>query len=98
MENSTAFDLSNIFIGRQHQLESFRYYFQNWQDMMAKSHSDPGPIITSLSPNNKIQGFVTLLYGRGGFGKSSLLKRYRENAIAATPKMMVSEIVDWEIE
>ena len=64
--------------------------------MLSKSPVDTSPITIAPSPNNKLQGFVALLYGRGGFGKSSLLKRYREHALAATPKIVVSEIVDWE--
>ena len=46
-------------------------------------------------------GFIVLLYGRGGFGKSTLLRRYRdialkENQDAFFSKITVSDVVDWE--
>ena len=48
------------------------------------------------NPNNKIQGLVVLLYGRGGFGKSTLLKRYHEMPFEQDWHPKVSKIVDWE--
>src|SRR5262249_45202540 len=37
-----------------------------------------------------------LLYGRGGFGKSTLLKHYHDLVRMHPQKFLVSEIVDWE--
>jgi hypothetical protein len=53
------------------------------------------------SPNNKIHGLVVLLYGRGGFGKSTLLRRYRdialrENQAPLSSRILVSDVIDWE--
>jgi tetratricopeptide (TPR) repeat protein len=48
------------------------------------------------SPNNPIQGFIVLLYGRGGFGKSTLLKHYHDMAREPSWHLAVSEIIDWE--
>src|SRR6266702_554184 len=53
-------------------------------------------VTTAPNPNNNIQGLVVLLYGRGGFGKSTLLKRYREMALEQDWRLAVSKIVDWE--
>src|SRR6266446_7892914 len=87
-------DLGQIFIGREQQLDMFHMYLDRW-----KTHMPTAPEVlmtTAPSPNNKIQGLVVLLYGRGGFGKSTLLKHYREIALQDSQKCIVSGIVDWE--
>ncbi len=48
------------------------------------------------SPDNKIRSLVVLIYGCGGFGKSTLLKRYHEIAGELGWNLKVSEIVNWE--
>ena len=87
-------DLSQIFIGREQQLDLFHMYLDRW-----KIHMPTAPEVlmtTAPSPNNKIQGLVVLLYGRGGFGKSTLLKHYREIVLADGQQFIAGEIVDWE--
>ena len=88
------FDLGQIFIGREQQLELFHIRLEQWKHEMLTA---PDIQVTAApSPNNKIQGLVVLLYGRGGFGKSTLLKHYREIALQDSQKFIVSGIVDWE--
>ena len=91
-----AFDLSQIFIGRQQQLDLFDIYLHRWKDIIFAAEFDDPPVTSAPSPNNKIQGFVTLLYGRGGFGKSTLLRRYRDMALQDGRNFTVSTPVDWE--
>src|SRR5207245_803860 len=94
---SLGFDLSNIFIGREHQIDLFHLYLDRWPKLMKTDSSNADTQATAVpSPNNKIQGLVVLLYGRGGFGKSTLLNHYY--AIAGEPErhLVVSKIVDWE--
>src|SRR6266487_3611840 len=94
---SLGFDLSSIFIGREQQLDLFHLYLDRWQKLMKSTLSNTDTLMTAApSPNNKIQGLVVLLYGRGGFGKSTLLNRY--DAIAREPErhLIVSKTVDWE--
>jgi tetratricopeptide (TPR) repeat protein len=87
-------DLGQIFIGREHQLELFHIRLEHWRHEMLMA---PDIQVTAApSPNNKIQGLVVLLFGRGGFGKSTLLKHYREIALQDSRKVIVSGIVDWE--
>src|SRR6266702_3187554 len=93
----TNFDLSQIFIGREQQLDLFQLYLDRWKRLMATpAVATSTQVTTAPSPNDKIQGLVVLLYGRGGFGKSTLLKRYREIALEPDRKFTVSRIVDWE--
>jgi len=98
-----AFDLSHIFIGREQQLDLFKIYLDRWQQHMFNADPDDTIVTTAPSPNNKIQGLVVLLYGRGGFGKSTLLRRYRDIVLAENQNLLpgqsavtVSSIVDWE--
>ena len=77
------FDPSDIFIGRDQQLDLFEIFLERWKRLMAAAPPRIGPPLASIpSPHHKIQGLVVLLYGRGGFGKTTLLKRYREMALA----------------
>src|ERR1700719_3965128 len=89
----------NIFIGRLQEINNFHFNLDRWKAFMkSTSASTSASVSAILLPNskNKIQGLVVLLYGRGGFGKSTLLERYRK--IAQLPQMYlkVSEIIDWE--
>jgi len=95
-----TFDLGKIFIGREQQIDFFEIYFNRWRDLVFEAETDD-TLTTPPSPNNKIQGLVVLLYGRGGFGKSTLLKRYRAigqdtSQGTRSDKVITSEIVDWE--
>lgn len=94
---SPDFDLSQIFIGREQQMDLFDWYLNRWKRLMAATPPVPDdPVVIAPNPNNKIQGLVVLLYGRGGFGKSILLKHYRDIALQDSKRFVVSEIVDWE--
>ncbi len=93
---SPDFDLSQIFIGREQQLDLFDLYLNRWKKLMVATSVSGEPLTIAPNPNNKIQGLVVLLYGRGGFGKSTLLKRYHEMALEQDWHSKVSKIVDWE--
>jgi len=95
-QSDEGFDLSQIFIGRQQQLDLFEIYRHRWKQLILSDTSNQSPLATSPSPNNKVQGLVVLLFGRGGFGKSTLLKRYREMALQEGWNLLTSNIVDWE--
>jgi hypothetical protein len=95
-------DPNTIFIGRERQLDDFKLFLARWQERMAQMGPDDMPEPAVPTPNNKIQGLVVMLYGRGGFGKSTLLRRYRTIALDANQhrskggKIHVGGIVDWE--
>src|SRR5712692_3719619 len=90
------FDLSKIFIGRKRQLSQFRSSLDQWKRQMDTTKNIP--LVTSPSPNDKIQGLVVLLYGSGGTGKTTLLKHYHEIATEPSQNFVVSKIIDWEFE
>ncbi len=87
------FDWNQIFIGREQQLEFFRLYLERWQ---RQATAPPTQLSGPPSPNDKIPGLVVLLHGRGGFGKTTLLKRYREIALDYKRDLSISKLVDWE--
>src|SRR5215472_14485299 len=92
-----AYDLGRIFIGRQQQLDLFDYYLTRWQQILFSADPDLDTLVTSApSPHHKLQGLVVLLYGRGGFGKSTLLRHYRDIALQQERHLDVSAIIDWE--
>jgi GTPase SAR1 family protein len=95
-QSDEGFDLSQIFIGRQQQLDIFEIYLHRWKQLILTATSDQSPITTPPSPSNKIQGLVVLLFGRGGFGKSTLLNHYRTIALQEGGNPLTSTIVDWE--
>jgi len=94
------FDLNQIFIPREQQEDLFELNLNRWKNRIFAAESN-GTLNNSPSPNNKIQGLVVLLYGRGGFGKSTLLRRYHEKVLQQNlnpllSKVFISNIVDWE--
>ncbi len=93
---SPDFDLSQIFIGREQQMDLFDLYLNRWKRLMSAAQVSDNLVTIAPNPNNKIQGLVVLLYGRGGFGKSTLLERYHEMALEQVWRLEVSKIVDWE--
>lgn len=91
------FDLSHIFIGREQQLDLYQLYLDRWKRLMnAPSSLASTSVNGPPSPNNKIQGLVVLLYGRGGFGKSTLLKHYHQIALEPGSNLTISKTIDWE--
>ena len=93
---SSDLDLNQIFIGRDQQLDLFDLYLNRWKRLMIATPIPDTSLTIAPNPNNKIQGLVVLLYGRGGFGKSTLLKRYNEMPLEQDWHPKVSKIVDWE--
>src|SRR5216684_2014638 len=91
-----TFDLSQIFIGRQQQLDFFEIYINRWKQLILDTDQPETLVTAAPSSNNKIQGLVVLLYGRGGFGKSTLLRRYRDIALQEDRHLAVSRVIDWE--
>jgi tetratricopeptide (TPR) repeat protein len=102
-QDNKPFDLTDIFIGREQQLDLFEVYLNRWKQLMLHARSDDPLTMSAPSPNNKIQGLVVLIYGRGGIGKSSLLRHYRDIALrdSQNPGMsrtLISTSVDWEFD
>src|SRR5215831_6130127 len=95
-DGDEPFELSKIFIGREQQLDLFDLYLDRWQQLMTNDSPGESSVIAAPSPNNKIQGLIVLLYGRGGFGKTTLLRRYHTVASQGNHHFIVSKIVDWE--
>src|SRR5579885_1857304 len=98
-DNDNDFGPDRIFIGRGQQINLFKSYLTDWKNLMHRAAPADTSATNAPSPNNKIPGLVVLLFGRGGFGKSTLLKHYRK--IAQNPlfgRIVVSEIIDWEFE
>src|SRR5579864_3487255 len=93
---SSYFDLSQIFIGRDQQMDLFNLYLTRWKRLMATAPTPDHMVTIAPNPNNKIQGLVVLLYGRGGFGKSTLLQHYHKMTLEEDWHFAVSKIVDWE--
>jgi tetratricopeptide (TPR) repeat protein len=90
-------DPARIFIGREQQLDLFEMYLTRWKRLIASTTTEvDSSITTAPSPNHKLRGLIVLLYGRGGFGKSTLLHRYHEMAREETHHLTVSGIIDWE--
>src|SRR5579883_2382764 len=81
-DSDSYFDSGHIFIGRGQQMDLFNIYLTRWKHLMQRAQPDDTPVTDAPSPNNKIPGLVVLLFGRGGFGKSTLLKHYRKMALA----------------
>ena len=95
-QSDGGFDLSYIFIGRQQQLDLFEIYLNRWKKLILDTKPNERLVAAAPSPNNKIQGLVVLLYGRGGFGKSTLLKHYQDIVLQEGRNLAMSNIVDWE--
>src|SRR5258706_14176078 len=91
-----ALDLSDIFIGREQQIDHFDIYLDRWQQHMSAATPDDTLVTIAPSRNNKLQGLIVLLYGRGGFGKSTLLQRYYAIAQQSSRHLTVGKPVDWE--
>src|SRR5437764_1069948 len=96
-QENAHFDLGSIFIAREKQLDRFDFYLKRWRGLLLK---EMRALETSMkgppTPDHKIQGLVVMLYGRGGFGKSTLLKHYWSIAKEEDRHITVSAIVDWE--
>ena len=90
------FDLSQIFVGREEQLEQFQFRLERWQQQLQGLEATASQLNAPPSPNNRIQGLVVMLYGRGGFGKSTLLRHFRDMALGYDKEFEVAEIIDWE--
>ncbi len=100
-QDEYAFDMRGIFIAREQQLDLFHFYLTRWQERIANISGEDAPVVTAPSPDARIQGLVVLIYGRGGIGKSTLLRRYRESVLQASDipqgrRIVASTLIDWE--
>ncbi len=97
----TDFDPSQIFIAREQQIDFFEIYLNRWRKLNFDADPEETWTTRSPSPDYKIHGLVVLLYGRGGFGKSTLLRHYRdvvlnENQNTLFGKVLIGNVIDWE--
>ncbi|EFH83709.1 hypothetical protein [Ktedonobacter racemifer] len=95
------FDFNQIFIGREQQMAEFGRLLREWKYTLAQEELDAPGAPELPSPRNKLPGLVVMLYGRGGFGKSTLLNRYYGIASQANEQGMGGRLtlcgpVDWE--
>ena len=58
---SPDLDLSQIFIGRDQQLDLFDLYLNRWKRLMIAAPIPDNSLTIAPNPNNKIQGLVVLL-------------------------------------
>lgn len=99
---SSDLKLKRIFIGRERERKAFDRILQDWQTLV--SHRQPElPVPTmEASPQQRLEGLLILLYGHGGYGKSTLLTHYHKMAVEKaqlpqrTRHLIVSKVVDWE--
>src|SRR5713101_2752122 len=89
--SSDAIELSEIFIAREQQIAFFNIYLNRWKQLMFDTALDDTLMTTAPSPYNKIQGLMVLLYGHGGFGKSTLLRHYHDIAMHNERNLIVSK-------
>lgn len=82
-----------IFIGRDQQIDLFEIYLKRWQQLMAEEAESQ--VKTAPSPDTPLEGLIALLYGRGGFGKTTLLHRYYEIA-TAQPHLISGRPINWQ--
>lgn len=93
LQNRIQIDLDQIFIGRQNEMLAFPEYVDRW---LATETSDyASGTVLQPSPQDRIQALIVLIHGRGGFGKSTLLRKYRKTA-SEFDNLKVGETVDWE--
>ncbi|GHO56758.1 hypothetical protein [Ktedonobacter robiniae] len=95
------FDFNQIFIGREQQMAEFGRLLREWKYMLAQEEAEVPEVTELPSPRNKLPGLVVMLYGRGGFGKSTLLNRYYGIAAQANEQGLGGRLtlcgpVDWE--
>src|SRR5437016_5133076 len=96
-QDDAHFDLSSIFIAREKQLDDFDSSLERWRGLLFKVNRNLNTSVTGPpTPDHKLQGLFVMLYGRSGFGKSTLLKHYRNLALEEGRNIVVSAIVDWE--
>jgi tetratricopeptide (TPR) repeat protein len=95
------FDFNQIFIGREQQLAEFERILREWKHALPQNLLEDTPLPDMPSPQNRLPGLVVLLYGRGGFGKSTLLRHFheiatRQNDQSFSGKVVVWACIDWE--
>ena len=90
----TDIDPDQIFIAREWQIDLFEIYLGRWlKDVSLPMQGEQ--VVAPPSPDKRLQNLLVLLYGRGGFGKSTLLKRYHK-LVKGYQNLLVSDIVNWE--
>ena len=98
LDNSEPFDFRQIFIGREEQLAAFKRVLRAWQQVMSAQKPEEDIATDIPSPDNKLQGLVVMLYGRGGFGKSTLLYRFHGIAVRENVHnhFIVCDPIQWD--
>jgi tetratricopeptide (TPR) repeat protein len=80
-----------IFIGRERELADFARVLQEWCQRKSRQQKSEQLIpATGPSPQQKLEGLLVLLYGHGGYGKTTLLKRY--HAVACQLQQKASRL------
>lgn len=92
---SRNIDLSSIFIARDRQIGWFKSTLQEWLTHKA-NESRTITFLDEPSPNNHLPNLIVMLYGKGGFGKTTLLNKYHKTSLEHT-QLLISKIIDWEI-
>ncbi len=91
-------DLSDIFVGRERQLDDFVARLERWRDFLKVGNLPPLPAPNALqlpATDRRLDGLFGLVHGRGGFGKSTLLRRWEEIARGYDQEFQVAHF-DWE--
>jgi tetratricopeptide (TPR) repeat protein len=91
---SNNFDLTSIFIARERQIESFNQLLNHWCKYWKKTGEYELKATPSL--RDKLPGLFVIIYGRGGYGKSTLLNHLYSEANDYKGKIKLSKILDWE--
>lgn len=94
-------DLQEIFIGRDHQLNLFSRQLSWWKEHIRKEDQVQRDISTAPTPYSKLRGLVVVIHGHSGFGKTTLLRRFKALALKEQEHLnaghlMISDVVDWE--
>ncbi|MBV9707585.1 MAG: hypothetical protein JO125_09280, partial [Chloroflexi bacterium] len=94
-ESASSLPPDKIFIGRIQEMELFRKLLSQWQSDLSSGNSEAlnGP----PSPHQRIPGFAVFLFGQGGIGKTTLLQRFHQMALAQLPRYTIpAHPINWE--
>jgi tetratricopeptide (TPR) repeat protein len=92
-------DISRIFIAREREIDDFTLRLERWYRLANDPNLSDGLRDEWPTPDHKIQGLVVLIYGRGGYGKSTLLRRFEEIARDYLDyEFCVGQIINWQTD
>ncbi len=93
--SSSSLPPDKIFIGRVQEMVQFDHVLKRWIFDVALDSSERLDEVPS--PYRRIPGLVVLLFGRGGIGKSTLLRRFRQMTLEqASYSVLPLHPIDWE--